>query len=634
MQAKLLKVTEKIIEYGFYALAFLVPLVFTPATFELFEFPKMILVYLLTMLIVAAFLTKGVITGRLNLKRTPLDLPILLYATCYLLSTIFSLDRYTSIFGYYTRFNGGLLSLVCYIALYYVFVGEMGNRGDRRERFVRVLLLSSLLVSIYGILQHFGIDKDYWVQDVQRRVFSTLGQPNWLAAYLVMVLPVGLAAMLDKSKKQKVKSKNTIQNSKILFTSYYLLVTILYAAFWFTYSRSGLLGLAAALGTFLIFLGQENLRKNWQPLLLVGLSWALISVLTFSSKIAFAATPSATPSAQPQPPSGSTVDIRLAVWQGTLNLIKDHPLLGTGPETFAYSFLPYRPVELNQTAEWEFLYNKAHNEYLNIAACTGLLGLASYLFLISKFIFWNVRSRWTRNNILPAGIFAGWVGVLVTNFFGFSVVATSLLFWLFMALNVSPYQSVKVSKCQGTSESKKRVAPVVLSFFILYSSFFILNLFRADVSFNAGEKFSRYGSDEVAAEYYQKAVSLNPREPRYHRELASVLAKLGKVEEAVKEAEVAYNLNPKNSLTVRSLISTYVKLAEVGPQHLSRAEELIAEAVSRQPTNPQLYYEQALILLKDGKDEEAVAALQKAVELKPDYQKVKELLETFPQNPH
>jgi len=218
----------------------------------------------------------------------------------------------------------------------------------------------------------------------------------------------------------------------------------LYTAFWFTYSRSGLLGLAAALGTFLIFLGRENLRKNWRPLLLVGLSWALISVLTFSSKVAFAATPSATPSAQPQPPSGSTVDIRLAVWQGTLNLIKDHPLLGTGPETFAYSFLPYRPVELNQTAEWEFLYNKAHNEYLNLAACTGLLGLGAYLLLIGKFVLWNTR-EWTRmkkrintnERILGVGIFAGWVGVLVTNFFGFSVVVTSLLFWLFMALGIS-----------------------------------------------------------------------------------------------------------------------------------------------------------------------------------------------------
>ena len=432
---KLVGYSEKVIEYGFYGLAFLVPLVFTTSTFELFEFPKMILVYLLTILIVAAFLVKSVVLGKLQLSRTPLDKPIAAFVLVNILSTIFSIDRYTSILGYYTRFNGGLLSLFCYVALYYIFIGEM---GDKRNRFVRSLLLSSLLVSIYGILQHFGIDKDYWVQDVQRRVFSTLGQPNWLAAYLIMVLPVSLAWMIENSKHQM---------SKLFYIS---LPTVLYAAFWFTYSRSGLLGFGAAMVTFLVFLGKENLKKNWRPLFLVGLSWLLISVLAFSLTIsekipvARAATPSAaeqergSPSSEPRSVTGSTVQIRLAVWKGTLNLIKDRPLLGAGPETFGYSFLPYRPAELNQTAEWEFLYNKAHNEYLNIAACTGLLGLAAYLWIIGKFVLWSIRSRSTQNNIFQAGVFAGWVGILVSNFFGFSVVVTSLLFWLYLALMVPP----------------------------------------------------------------------------------------------------------------------------------------------------------------------------------------------------
>jgi len=430
---KLVRYYEKTIEYGFYGLVLLVPLVFTTATFELFEFPKMILVYLLTILIVVAFLVKSVVTGQLKFKRTPLDLPILLYTLSYFLATIFSMNRYTSIFGYYTRFTGGLLSLLCYIALYYVFVWEMGSK-EKREKFVKALLLSSLLVSIYGILQHFGIDKDYWVQDVQRRVFSTLGQPNWLAAYLAMILPVSIA-LIVKNLKSQIPNPKQISNSKSQMSNLYILLpVVLYAAFWFTYSRSGLLGFGAAMGTFLTFLGKENLKKYWRPLLLVAVAWAVISILTFAPKIVTAAAPSA----EPHPPStGSTVQIRLAVWRGTLDLIKDHLFFGTGPETFAYSFLPYRPVELNQTAEWEFLYNKAHNEYLNIAACTGLLGLGTYLFLIGKFVFWNIKQR--DRSILQAGLFAGWVGVVVSNFFGFSVVITSLLFWLFMALSVSYY---------------------------------------------------------------------------------------------------------------------------------------------------------------------------------------------------
>ncbi len=168
----------------------------------------------------------------------------------------------------------------------------------------------------------------------------------------------------------------------------------------------------------------------------------------------------------------------------------------------------------------------------------------------------------------------------------------------------------------------------------IYCLLFTVSIFRADVSFNSGEKFSRYGLYDIAAEDYRKAITLNSREPRYHRELAYVLAKLGRPEEAEREAEVAYNLNPKNSLTVRSLVSTYVDLADIAPEYLTRAEELIAEAINQQPTNPQLYYEQALILFRAEKNNAAVAALQKALELKPDYQAVRELLETSQHNPN
>ena len=179
-------------------------------------------------------------------------------------------------------------------------------------------------------------------------------------------------------------------------------------------------------------------------------------------------------------------------------------------------------------------------------------------------------------------------------------------------------------------EKKLTFAAIFLITF--YCLVFTINLFRADASFNTGEAAKRYGLYEVAAEYYQKAIALNPREPRYHRERAYVLAKLGVVEEATSEAEIAYNLNPKNSLTVRSLVSTYVDLSDIDDKYLTRAEELITEAIAQQPTNPQLYYERALILFKAEKNEEALAVLARAVELKTDYQKAKELLETFQRN--
>jgi len=77
--------------------------------------------------------------------------------------------------------------------------------------------------------------------------------------------------------------------------------------------------------------------------------------------------------------------IRKIVWTGALRIWQANPknfLIGTGPETFAQAYYQYRPLEHNQTSEWELLYNKAHNEFLNYLVTTGILGLGSYIVLL------------------------------------------------------------------------------------------------------------------------------------------------------------------------------------------------------------------------------------------------------------
>ncbi|MBF8303332.1 MAG: efflux transporter, family, subunit [Candidatus Dadabacteria bacterium] len=77
--------------------------------------------------------------------------------------------------------------------------------------------------------------------------------------------------------------------------------------------------------------------------------------------------------------------------KAALEIAKANPIFGTGVETFAYSYYQYRPVEHNNTSEWDFLYNKAHNEYLNYLATTGIVGFVSYISIIVMFLFWNVK---------------------------------------------------------------------------------------------------------------------------------------------------------------------------------------------------------------------------------------------------
>jgi len=129
--------------------------------------------------------------------------------------------------------------------------------------------------------------------------------------------------------------------------------------------------------------------------------------------------------------------IRGMVWQGALRLIAKNPLLGTGPETFAYAFLQHRPESLNATSEWDFLYSKAHNEYLHLATGIGIPGTVLYLTLLAQI------ARYSYTNRNKTGVIvAGWVGCLASLFFGFSTVVVSVFLWLLPALIVTKEENV------------------------------------------------------------------------------------------------------------------------------------------------------------------------------------------------
>ncbi|MCR4263488.1 MAG: O-antigen ligase family protein, partial [Candidatus Roizmanbacteria bacterium] len=459
------------IRYSYYALFFLIPLLLTPWNYELFEFNKMLFVYAVSIIVGSLWLVRMTLEKRVIFRQTPLDIPIALFLVAHLVSTIQSIDPHISVWGYYGRFNGGLVSLMSYVLLYYAMVSNLSDQKNNRTilTILRASLVSGILVSFYGIAQHFGIDAHIWVQDVQNRVFSTLGQPNWLAAYVAVLTPLSISLILY----------GRIARSRFGFVSYVWGVSsvIYYLTLLYTKSRSGFLAMWLVLGIF--WLGTfaylqwkstklKEIQKVTSDIFMVaGITTAAFLVITtitgtpFEKVNTLLSVWKPTPQEQVPPEVEQQVatdetalssgglnitdsgDIRKLVWQGAFEAARARPYFGWGVETFAWIFYQFKPVEHNLTSEWDFLYNKAHNEYLNYAATTGFIGLASYLSIIGVFMVWFIRNmryeiRETGYNarILAMGLFAGWLSLLVTNFFGFSVVATSVYFWLIPSLIV------------------------------------------------------------------------------------------------------------------------------------------------------------------------------------------------------
>jgi putative inorganic carbon (hco3(-)) transporter len=643
----MLEKVKKAILISFLGLFFLTPLVWTPINFELFEFSKIVLVYFFASLIVFLWVVRMILERRLIFRKTALFWPLILFFISQLLSTLFSIDPHTSLYGYYSRFYGGLLSIISCLALYFALV----SNGERNwlEKIIKTSLFSGLLVSAYGIAEHFGIDKNIWVQDVQRRVFSTLGQPNWLAAYLDVLLIASLSLFLFiKNPKQK-------KLLGFVFFNYYLCLL-------YTKSKSGFLGFSFGLLFFLlIFLSFEikkvsqGFKKIVSPLffpavVVIGLSLFVGTPFSPSLPSVLAGTvekikegglgaelmvdQQAETSNLNITPSG---EIRKIVWQGAVDLWKQKPIFGTGVETFAYSYYWVRPAKHNLTSEWDFLYNKAHNEYLNFAATSGTVGLLSYLSIIVVFFYFSLKKIYTRKekmDIFLVSCLCCLTTILVTNFFGFSVVIIGIAFFLIPGLaDIHLSKERKEKNQQFTPDRKTKAVLLLVVFLFLLVSVRIVNYWRADLFFAKGKSLEAVGNYKASYDYLKKAVKLNRSEPVFYSQLSLTLADLGylsfqsdldeqgqqMVDEAVKASDVALSVSPYHLNFYKDRARMFYLLSKTDPEYLKNSLESLLSAIILAPSDAKLYYNAGLMYQAIGENQKAVDYLKKSISLKPNY---------------
>jgi O-antigen ligase len=600
---------DQIIQVFYNLLFFVTPLIMTKSTSELFEFNKILFIYAVTVLIAFFWLLKMVVNKKIILKKTPLDIPIIVFFLSQLISTIFSLDRHTSIFGYYGRFNGGLLSSLSYIILYYAFVSNSLNV----EKTLKAILTSSLLVILWAVPGKLGHDltcllftgsfnNSCWDNTTmafrpELRAFSTLGQPNWLGAYLAITFFIGAYFLIQKLE---VKSQNLKSKLKSLIWPVYLFLN--FSMILFSRSRSALFAVLAGLTLFIIYY-LLFIRINAKKTLIILLIIIVIPIIFFKTgedKVdkylkfpitKFQETNKAPIINKQLPITSSNVtesfDIRKIVWQGAWDLNKKYPLFGTGVETFAFSYNFVRPASHNLTSEWDYVYNKAHNEYLNFLATTGFLGLGGYLCFIVAFIIYVIKKikgvsvipakagiqnkkAWIPSSegmtisspdILTLSLFCGWLTILITNFFGFSTTTIQLFFYLIPAFIIGLNNNLPITNYQLTINNLS-VFQKLMIFLLLPSTIYLLFsitvYYLADVNYSYGTKYAKVVNHQKATSYFEKALKLR-QEPVYGDRFSSSLAYLCALASLQNQKDLAKQIAALSDSYNRKTVQIYPK---------------------------------------------------------------------------
>jgi len=649
-------------------------------TSELFEFNKMLFIYLVAILIFFIWSLKMILVKKIIIKKTFLDIPIWLFLLSQLISTFFSIDFHTSVFGYYGRFNGGLLSIVCYLVFYYAFVSNYQDFGKNfLEKLFKIILVGSLIVILWGLPGKFGYDlscflfsgqlnNSCWTAQFKpaERLFSTLGQPNWLGAYLAVNFFIGFYYFF--------KTKNL--KYWILNTGYLILnfTTLL-----FTRSRSSLIAVGVGILIFVpayLFLIEKNFKK------VLGVCTLLFVLLvicrtgtpqidrffdlkTYQAKKTTA--PVKTEKKAPVINSDITEsgDIRKIVWQGAIDLGEKYPLFGTGVETFAYAYYFVRPQAHNLTSEWDYLYNKAHNEYLNYFATTGFVGLGTYLVLILVVIIYAISQF--KVNLLVLSLLCAYLTILITNFFGFSVTMINLFFYLlpgFVFILAHSSESSQEKKIVEYSFNNfwQKVGVTVVLLISLYSVIYVVRYWLADVNYASGDSYYKVGNYQAAGSYLNEALKLK-YEHVYEDKMSYILANLAFVSAYQKQQQTAKQLidlanyynkksleaSPKNSLYWKTKAKNYYLFYQItqDPADIKVGIETLKVARTLAPTDPKIPYSLSIfysILADSEKDNTAKKEFQNlaikeaeiTIKLKPNdagYKQLRDqLLKKYPKN--
>jgi len=530
MNSKIIKICNRVIFLGLLVLVFFLPLVLDFRLADTFDLAKVTFFRTVVIALGLFWLIKILKSGEVRLTYSPLNLPAVCFVLVGALATIFSINPRLSFWGLYKYYCWGFSSLVGYILIYFVASNNFPKEGVKKLFFFAVL--AGGIVAFYGICQYKGVEMfSRMPRDPGGRIWSTLGNPNYLGAFLIMVFPLGLGTLLlSKSRLWRLVLAGVLGSFFIC-----LLITL---------SRAAWLGFGGSLLLFVVVFRRSISKKSLRLSGLILLFLLLMVPLIFSfmekgrtqeGLKVFSRITSIVNLADPG------ILARVSSWESSLKMVQKHPLLGTGLDTYYLVFPSYRQLSYLHSSGKDITAGYAHNEFLQALTTTGVLGLVAYLWFWFAFFYvgWKKYCSSSRQEekIILASILASGLALLIQNQFSFSVLTTSTYFWLLAGILVggTGEPKTKVSKINPSL----RLRSILLMVAVAGSLFLTIEAivpYRADLIYEDGLCYLKAKNQKMAVKRIEEAISLNPYVERYNIEIGGIYKELALSSENQKDA--------------------------------------------------------------------------------------------------
>jgi len=684
----------------------IIPLIFDIRLYSVFDLSKVSILYLLTILILSLWAVILIFGSEIRPIRTVLDIPILAYLLVFVICSILSINPVMSLLGTYKRFEG-LSATVCYLLIFYATVNFVTTQ-KRLYLLIIALVAGATVASGYGIAQHLGFDLFKWSSFQDWRVFSTFGNPVFFSAYLVMTLPPAIVLFFVPFRKSDGYCLPCVPATWMFLVS----SLIIYTAFWLTNTRACFVAMIGSIVPFLVLVFPKSTSERYRfgiliiSLIVLGIFFNVryeTSIVKHkhetelfkhydedtlsasnhdgrpSEQAAIAARPPAFynthSKSRPEiarrfPVNGSSFS-RIFQYLAAIEIIKNHPVWGIGPDTTGIVYQEYLAkvfsVEEGDNGFQFPRQDRIHNDILDITVTRGFIGLVTYIFLLAVFVVYIKRNYCrltTKYKIALLGLLSGILCYLIQNEFSFGNTPITTIFWVLMGLCIS---IIKINETENAGKTDSAglklqsgvvddnaIAPQscrnpvlttlrprityrclccgIIMLALGLAAFFVLRAYKADVYFEYGRRLQTFEMENKQAMpgngliILETAVKLNPYETFYRDELCRLYLQLATVtkneiwmEKAFAEAKCSLELIPRHFMGFFHLGLIYQTLAErFNKNTVKEATFCYKKAIESDPFQSPFYGNLASLYQNGGNIDAAISALYQAHIIRPE----------------
>ncbi len=591
MRSHLDKFSTLVLRFVPFCLAFLTPLFFLPITIDPFTINKFYLVTFFSSLSLIAWCIRSLVRGKLAFTTSPALLPLIILVIAHIISSVWlSPVTHLSLFGQ-TAF---------FIALLIIFITTTSTQKTQTLVYSVIfgLVLSATLLSLTTVLHYFGLIGKIISTDLTNNKFFNLTGGSLVA--LTFTLPVLFSTI-----------------SYIIITKDWLKKSLLFA--------SAIVMIVASLINLKLLLPQNGQAVIF--LLPYQVSWSV------------------------------AVDI-LKNWQTAL--------FGTGPDTYFSIFTRLRPGSLNlNSALWTLRFSESSSYFLTLITTIGLVGSLAFIFAFLQTVLTSIKHRATQMAnpayvflstslivtlisylVTPAGVVSLVLGLvcLIALTVEFKVLGLKSIKDISFSLSAKNepetfYQNLPE---EHTPNPYSFILPWVLTLLslLLLITYWLYALPAYSASMQIKEASDIISTNPVGAYLKEvNAAKLDPYNVSYPLILSqffqsaaqNLLSKKDATAEDKKNAteymqrsidygKQAASLNPYNVVVWENLGGIYQSFIGVAEGSQNFAVSHLAQAVSLDPTNPELRLRLGILFFNLGDSDQAIKLINQSIDLKQNWE--------------